>query len=78
MNKYIVAYLSSFDGNLTQKLVEGTSKRDAALRYLEQEQDVMFDECDLLEMESYDALLECCFNMDSHISVYEIKLNIAE
>lgn len=72
MNKYIVAYLSLFENELTQTLVEATSERDAMLKYLAQCQDVVFDEKELLGLETIDLLVEQCYNMDSHISAFKL------
>lgn len=72
MNKYIVAYISLFENQLTQTLVEATSERDAMLKYLAEKQDITFEEDELLAMEDADQLVECCFNMDSNISAYKL------
>jgi hypothetical protein len=72
MNKYVVAYVSTFENVLYQKIVESTSERQAMLDYLAQCQDIVFDESDLLSMEDVDQLVECCFNMDSNISALQI------
>ena len=72
MNKYIVAYISMYENNLTQTLVEATSERDAMLKYLAGNQDITFEEDELLSMEDPDQLVERCFNMDSNISAYRV------
>jgi hypothetical protein len=72
MNKYIVAYISQFEHVLYQQPVWSTSERQAMLEYLAQYQDIVFDEQELLSMESVDQVIECCRNMDSNISVYSI------
>ncbi len=72
MNKYIVAYISLFENVLTQTLVEATSERAAMLKYLEEHQDINFDEQELLAAEGADQIVDYCFNMDSHISVYKL------
>ncbi len=72
MNKYIIAYVSLFENQLTQTLVEATSERDAMLKYLAAKQDIVFDEQELLDLEDVDSLVEKCFDMDSNISVYKL------
>ncbi len=72
MNKYIIAYVSLFENQLTQTLVEATSERDAMLKYLAAKQDIVFDEQELLGLEDVASLVEKCFDMDSNISVYKL------
>lgn len=72
MNKYIVAYVSLFENQLIQTLVEATSERDAMLKYLSQYQDITFEEQELLSMEDQDQVVEYCLGIDSNISVYKL------
>jgi hypothetical protein len=72
MNTYVVAFISFFDNELRQKVVESTSKRQAMLDYLASYQDLVFDETDLLAMEDAEAVMEMCFNLDCAISAIEI------
>lgn len=72
MNKYIVAYVSQFDTNLTQTLIEANSEVEAMLQYLAQVQDITFDETDTYDLSTVDAITETCFNFDSNISVFQL------
>lgn len=73
MKKYVVAYMSLCENELLQTIVESTSKRSALLQYLATNQDIVFDEEDLLNMEHYEQVVEQAFNMDSYISAFEIE-----
>lgn len=72
MNTYVVAYISFYDNELRQNVIQSTSKRQAMLDYLAQYQDLVFNEADLLTMNDAEAIMDVCFNMDSAISAIEI------
>lgn len=67
MNKYVVAHLSLFDGDLKQEVVEAESTLEAALSYLGFEE----DECS--EYDSLDDLVEAQFNQDCFLGVLELS-----
>lgn len=73
MKKYAIAYISLFENELLHTVVENTSRRAAVLHYLATTQDIVFDEADLLNMESYGQVVEEIANMDSYISAIEIE-----
>lgn len=73
MKKYVIAYISLFENELTQTIVYSTSLRAAVLEFLATTQDIVFDETDLLNMESYGQVVEQVFNMDSYINALEIE-----
>ena len=73
MKKYVIAYISLFENELTQRIVYSTSRRAAVLEFLATTQDIVFDETDLLNMESYGQVVEQVFNMDSYINALEIE-----
>jgi hypothetical protein len=67
MNKYVVAYLDLNQGDLKQELVEASSRFEAMVSYLGWTKE------DLGDTRTCDQLEEAVFNMDSYISVFEIK-----
>lgn len=73
MNKYVVAFCDETQSDIVQQIVEATSMRDAALKYLAQFQDITFDEDDLLYAESYDLVQDHIWDYYSaSISAIEI------
>jgi len=72
MNKYVIAYVSLFENVLTQTLVEATSEKDAMLKYLAENQNIIFEEGELLNIEDAGQLSEYCLNMDCQISGYKL------
>ncbi len=75
MNRYIVAYINNFDNVLSQTLVEADSEYEAAIQYLDQFQDIEFEEGELRHSKRFtelEVLQETMFNMDANISVYKI------
>ena len=73
MNKYVVAYSYPNDTEIFQQLIYSTSKRDAAVKYLSEFQDINFEEDQLLQMEDFDLLVEHCWDyLEVSISVLEI------
>ena len=71
MSKYIVAYLSLFDNQLKQVLVEATNEVSAAYKYLAQYEDILFEDHELHN--NMEDVSEQLFNMDSNISVYTLN-----
>ena len=73
MNKYVVAYSYPNDSEIFQQLIYSTSKRDAAIKYLSEFQDIVFEEQELLSIEDFDLLAEHCWDyLEVSISVLQI------
>ncbi len=73
MNRYIVAYSYPNDSEIFQQEIYSTSKRDAAVKYLSEFQDIIFEENQLLDMEDFDLLAEHCWDyLEVSISVLQI------
>ena len=74
MKKYVVAYNYPNDSEIFQQLISSTSRRQAALKYLSEFQDIVFEEDQLLQMEDFDLLVEHCWDyLEVSISVLEIE-----
>jgi len=73
MKKYVIAYISLFENELIQTILYSTSRRAAVLDFLATTQDIVFEEEDLLNMESYGQVVEQIANMDSYINAIEIE-----
>jgi hypothetical protein len=69
-NKYVVAYISLFENNLKQVIVEAESELDAAYQYLAEKEDIFYDAED--RTDSLEALIDQMYNMDSNLSVIKI------
>ena len=73
MNKYVVAYSYPNDSEIFQQVIYSTSKRDAAIKYLSEFQDIVFEEQELLSIEDFDLLAEHCWDyLEVSISVLEL------
>ena len=73
IKKYVVAYSYPNDSEISQQLIHSTSKREAAIKYLREFQDIIFEENELLDMEDFDTLTEHCWDyLEISISVLEI------
>jgi hypothetical protein len=67
MNKYVIGYLSLFDGDLLLEEVEANSALEASFKYLE------YEEGDKEGISSMNDLFDRLCNQDIHFNV--IKLN---
>lgn len=73
MNKYVVAFSAESGDAISQTLVWAESERSAVLKYLAQFQDIVFEEHELLSMESLDELLDYCYDYyAAAVSVIEV------
>jgi hypothetical protein len=72
---YIVAYLSLFDGELTQTVVDADSPYSAAVKVLGFDKLAADEMAEILERYStLDSLLDdYCPNTDSYMSIYSLK-----
>jgi hypothetical protein len=69
MNKYVVAYFNSYDGELKQEIVHANSKLEAGLSYLGYEDE------DKEGINNIDNLYERICNLDCMLNVLEITGN---
>ena len=69
MKKFVVAYINQFDNELLQGVVEAETTLEAALKYLAEQQDTLWED---EEITSYEQLIDVMYNMDSNISVIEV------
>jgi len=69
MKKFAVAYINQFDNELLQSVVVAWTKLEAALKYLAEQQDTLWED---EEITSYEQLIDVMYNMDSNISVIEV------
>jgi len=65
MNKYVVAYISSFDSELKQEIVEASSEVNALLWYIS-------DWTRPDDLDTVEAIQQYIFDCDSAISVIAI------
>lgn len=63
MNKYVIAYLSLFDGEILQEVVEANSKLEAAASYLNH--DEVYD--------TFEELQSAIFDQDGFINVLDLN-----
>ncbi len=70
MNKYIVAYLSMFENELKQVMIEADNEIDAAYQYLAEREDILYDADE--RRSTLKLLIEDIFNMDGNLSVYKL------
>lgn len=68
MNKYVVAYLSLYDGEIKQEIVQAHTKFDAMASYLGWGEYELYD-CN----GSLDRLYEIVSDQDAYITVLELK-----
>lgn len=70
MNKYIIAYISLFENQLKQTLIEAESESLAAYKYLAEFEDINFE--DFEKHNNIEDITEMMFNMDNNISIYKL------
>ena len=70
MNKYIIAYISLFENQLKQVLVEAHTEVDAAYQYMAAYEDIVFELHERLN--TLTEVIEQAHDMDSNISVYKL------
>ena len=70
MNKYIVAYISLFENQLKQTLIEADNEALAVYKYLAEFEDITFE--DYEKHNNMEDISEMLHNRDSSISVYKL------
>jgi hypothetical protein len=69
MNKYVIAYFNSYDGELKQEIVHANSKLEAAFSYLG------YEEGDKEGINTLEELYQTVWNMDCMLNILEITGN---
>jgi len=71
MNKYVIAYSFVSENEIEICKVEGTSKREAVLKFAREHLDMEFSEQEYMEMEDLDTVLDKLYDMDLVVAVSE-------